>query len=199
MKINFSSLEEMARYFNFIAQTENDVIRLKAAWNCYVTNYRGDGNYGCIAEILTATPHSNKRTVSNSGHVDCRILWKSESGRVVPVSVERKTNGGRIETVETEFSVAEKMSGKFVVYSMDICNSGTSYLRRHVDAVIVPKTLFLAKLKEFGAIKTVRHNGQIDGYAIQVTCKPWYLWLSEYPVKYERDRVYMASDFIGLE
>ena len=199
MAIKFNSKADLARHFNFIVNSEKDSIRLDKAWLMYVSNYRGDGNYGCIAEMLTATTNSKKATISNAGKADCFIKYRCANGAVIPVTVERKTNGGRIKTIETDFSKAENMNGKYVVYSMDICNSGTSYLHRHVDAVVIPKALFINKLIEFNAIKAVRHNGTIDGYAIQVTNKQFYLWLIDYPIVYDRNAVYCDDDFDGLE
>ena len=195
----FKTSMDMARYFHFEVKTDSDMKRLCAAWMLYVDNYKGDGVIGCIAEVLTATPNSNKVTVSNVGRVDCYIKYLTDSGHVVPVSCERKTNGGRIQTVETEFSRAEVMSGKYVVYSMDICNAGTSYLRRRVNPVVIPRKLFVEKLREFNAIKAVNRHGILEGYAIQVSSKKLYTWLADWPIGYVRDAVYSDADFEGLE
>lgn len=199
MAIKFNSKAELAKHFNFIVNSDKDAVRLEKAWLMYVSNYKGDGNYGCLAEILTATTNSKKLTISNVGKADCFIKYRCANGSVIPVIVERKTNGGRIKTIETDFSKAENMNGKYVVYSMDVCNSTTSYLHRHVDAVVIPKALFISKLIEFNAIKTVRHNGIIDGYAIQVSNKPFYNWLIDYPIVYDRNAVYSDDDFEGLD
>ena len=192
-------MRELCDYFSFTPETPEDLIRAEKAWGMYTSNYKGDGVMGCCAEVLTATRHSKKFTVSNAGKNDCILNYRSASGYVVPVQVERKTSGGRIQTLETEYSKAEKIQGKYVVYSMDVCNKGTSYLRRYVPAVVIPRKLFLDKLQEFGAIKTVSHGGQVDGYAIQVTKKAWYLWLSDWPIVYDRNAVYCEDDFDGLE
>ena len=199
MAVKFNSKVELAKHFHFIVNSDKDALRLEKAWMLYTINYKGDGNYGCIAEMLTATTHSKKETISNTGKVDCFIKYRCGNGAVIPVSVERKTNGGRIKTIDTEFSKAESMNGKYIVYSMDICNSTTSYLNRHVDAVVIPKTLFINKLIEFNAIKAVRHNGIIDGYAIQVSNKSLYNWLRDYPIVYDRNAVYCDDDFDGLD
>lgn len=195
----FKNPDALASYFHFTVKTEQDEERLFSAWWAYTHDYKGCGVMGCVAELLTATPNSNKTTISNPGKVDCFVKLRTESGHVVPVAVERKTNGGRVQTVESELSKAEKMVGRYVVYSMDVCNSTTSGLRRRVPAVVIPRELFLSKLKEFNAIKAVRHNGVIDGYAIQVSNKRWYEWLLDWPVVYDRDAVYSDDDFEGLE
>ena len=199
MKPIFDNKEALAHYFNFEVKSHEDDRRLGKAWYMYTTNYKGDGCLGCCAEVLTATTKSKKTTVSNTGRVDCYVKYKTASGHTVPVSVERKTNGGRIRTIETEFSAAEEMSGKYVVYSLDVCNAGTNYLRRYVPAVVIPRKLFVEKLIEFNAIKTVRHNGVVDGYAIQCTSKRLFLWLADWPIVYDRNAVYCDDDFEGLE
>jgi hypothetical protein len=195
----FGDAIDLANYFHFEVKSEADVKRLGLAWKMYITDYRGGGCMGCIAEMLSATSGSKKATVSNSGRADCHIKYRTASGAVVPVQCERKTNGGRIETFETEFSKAEHIEGKFVIYSMDICNSTTSNLRRYVPAVVIPRKLFIEKLKEFKAIKAMSHNGEVDGYGIQVSKKALYLWLSDWPIVYDRNAVYSDEDFEGLE
>lgn len=199
MKPKFSNSIQLAKYFNFEPASKRDEKRLEKAWTMYTTNYRGDGCMGCVAEILTATTHSHKVTVSNAGRNDCYINFRSASGAVVSVSAERKTNGGRVKTLESEFSRAEEINGRFVVYSMDVCNSGTSYLRRHVDAVVIPRKLFVAKLAELNAIKAINKHGELDGFGIQVTNKPLFEWLSDWPIIYDRNAVYCDEDFEGLE
>lgn len=199
MKPIFHDAFELAEYFSFTPVSDSDVKRLGKAWDMYVTNYRADGCMGCVAEMLSATSGSKKATVSNSGRADCHIKYRTASGAVVPVQCERKTNGGRIETFETEFSKAEQMSGKFVIYSMDICNSTTSNLRRYVPAVVIPRKLFIEKLQEFKAVKAMRHGGEVDGYGIQVSKKALYLWLADWPIVYDRNAIYSDEDFEGLE
>ena len=199
MKPNFKNPEELGAYFNFEVKSAGDAVRLAKAWKMYVNDYKGFGCMGSCAEMLAATSGSKKATVSNAGKVDCFLNYRCSSGHVIPVSVERKTSGGRIETFETEFSKAEQMQGRYVVYSMDVCNKNTGYLRRYVPAVVIPRKLFIQKLIEFGAIKEMKHHGVVDGYGIQVTKKDWFLWLSEWPIIYDRNAVYSDEDFEGLE
>lgn len=195
----FKNESELASYFKFTAITKADKTRLEKAWTLYVTDYKKDGCMGCVAEMLTATANSKKSTVSNAGKADCFIRYRTANGHIIPVSVERKTNGGRIQTLETEFSKAESMNGKYIVYSMDICNSTTGNRRRYVPAVVIPKALFLEKLMEFNAIKRVNHGGVCDGLAIQVSSKALYTWLADWPIAYDRNAVYCDDDFDGLE
>lgn len=199
MKPVFNNPGQLAKYFHFVPGSKRDEKRLEKAWAMYTTNYRGDGCMGCVAEILTATTHSHKTTISNVGRNDCYINFRAASGAIISLAAERKTNGGRVKTIESEFSRAEEMNGKFVVYSMDVCNSGTSYLRRHVEAVVIPRKVFMAKLIELNAVKAINKHGELDGYGIQVSNKPLYEWLLDWPVVYDRNAVYTAEDFEGLE
>lgn len=199
MKPKFSNPLQLAKYFNFEPASKRDEKRLEKAWTMYTTNYRGDGCMGCVAEILTATTHSHKVTVSNAGRNDCYIKFRAESGAIISMAAERKTNGGRVKTLESEFSRAEEMNGRFVVYSMDVCNSGTSYLRRHVEAVVIPRKVFVNKLVELNAIKAINKKGELDGFGIQVSNKPFFEWLSDWPIIYDRNAVYCDEDFEGLE
>lgn len=199
MKPIFENPLELANYFDFVVMSDEDAIRLDKAWNIYLSNYKGDGCMGCVAEMLTATAGSKKATISNAGKIDCRILYRSARGYVIPMAVERKHNGGRIRTFESEYSKAEEMVGRYVVYHLDICNSNTQYLRRYVPAVVIPRTLFVAKLNEFNAIKAVNRNHVLEGYGIQCSSKKWFQWLAEYPIVYDRNAVYCDDDFEGLE
>jgi len=198
MKPIFNSISDLAKYFDFIPMSKADENRLEIAWNMYNDDYKADGVMGCCAEVLTATKGSKKSTVSNAGQFDCCVMYRSESGAVIPVYAERKTNGGRIKTLETEYSRSEEIHGKYVIYSLDICNANTSYLRRTVKAVVIPRSLFLAKLEEFNAIKTVNVKHKLSGYAIQSSSKKWFTWLSDYPIVYDRNAVYCDDDFDGL-
>lgn len=210
MKPTFSNPMELAEYYSFVVKTKKDAERLCKAWSMYSMDYKGDGCMGCVAEMLTATKNSVKDTVSNAGKADCYIRYRTANGSVIPVSCERKTNGGRVSTIQTEFSKAEKMVGKFVVYSLDLCNSTTCNKRRYVPAVVIPKTLFLNKLTEFGALRELtrsikdKETNEIigkytDGIGIQANNKEWFLWLSDYPIVYDRDAIYCDDDFEGLE
>ena len=199
MKPIFKNAVEMCEYFNFEAQTQEDRERVFKAWEMYIMDYRGEGVMGCVAEMLTATKHSKKVFIASIGHMDCYIKYRAKTGAVVPVSVERKTNGGRIRTFETEFSRAEGMSGKYVVYSLDICNAATSHKRRYVPAVVIPRKLFVDKLEEFNAIKAVNRHGELEGYAIQASSKKLFDWLKDWPIVYDRNAVYCDDDFEGLE
>ena len=208
---NYKDKYSLAKAYGCDCLTEKDEIRIDKAFRLYLDGiaanaandwtlvFKGMGFMGAIAELLTATPNSAKAHVSNSGKHDNYIRFKNADGVIYPVPVERKTNGGRIETVESEYSKAEKMTGKYIVYSMDICNSTTNNIRRKAPAIIVPKKVFLDTLYRLNAVKAVRHKGEINGYAIQVSNKKWFEWVCAYPVKYDREKVYSDEDFRGVK
>ena len=159
----------------------------------------GCGCMGAVAEVLSCTKGSKKVYVSKAGRKDTYILFRYPSGAIVPTAAERKTNGGRIRTEESAYRPAEEIKDRYVVYSLDVCNSGTGNKRRHVPAVVIPREVFMSKLNEFGALKEMRHNGRVDGIGIQATSKLWFEWLESWPIVYDRNAVYSADDFDGLE
>lgn len=198
MAITFNSKEEVAKYFDFIVMTKADEIRLEKAWSMWVEKYRADGVVGCMAEMLTATPNSKKSTISNAGKTDCFIRYRTENGIIVPVRCESKINGGRIQTIESEYSKAEEINGKFIVYRFDICNANTSNLRRHCPPLVFPRVEFVNYLYTHNLVKKVNHKSKTVGYAIQVTSKAWFEFLSDYPIVWDRTAVYSDNDFDGL-
>ena len=197
--VTFKNADDMCRYYRFSINSDKDAERVEKAWYIYVHGYKGDGKFGCIAEMLRAPSGSSKTTVSNPGKFDEYIKFRTASGAVIPVGCESKTNGGRIQTFETELSKAEYMTGRYVIYSMDVCNSCTGGLRRRVPAKVFPKQLFIEKLYELGAVKAINHKGKCTGYGIQVSSKKFYEWLSDWPILFDRDAVYCDDDFMGLE
>ena len=171
----------------------------------YLANVNDDGRFGRADELLSALEKSNNTRVSKPGWGD-KTLKFLKNGKVRYIHFERKSNGGRLE--ELIIPALQQQKVDFVVYSMDDVpvpqgkkakaeNRPVEY--RNVEAVVIPKELFLAKLREFNAIKVVNRNGQFDGYGIQVTSKKWYEWLSEYPVIFERGYVYEDWMFEGLD
>ena len=171
----------------------------------YLANVNDDGRFGRADELLSALEKSNNTRVSKPGWGD-KTLKFLKNGKVRYIRFERKSNGGRLE--ELIIPALQQQKVDYVVYSMDDVpvpqgkkakaeNRPVEY--RNVEAVVIPKELFLAKLREFNAIKVVNRNGQFDGYGIQVTSKKWYEWLSEYPVIFERGYVYEDWMFEGLD
>lgn len=168
----------------------------------YLMNGYDDGRKGRAFELKVTLDGSAKVRVSAQGKVDVHIRYMNENGKVVYAPAEAKTNGGRIE------ELLNGSKARFVVYQMENIavpqskkakaeNKPIEY--RNIPAVVIPKELFLAKLKEFNAIKVINRNGEPDGYGIQVTSKKWYEWLKEYPVIWEQGYTYEGWMFEGLE
>ena len=199
MKPYFKTSYELAQYHGYDPESDLDFTRLEYAWRLYQDDYMGDGCMGAVAEVLSCTKGSKKAYVSKAGRTDTYIMFRYPSGAIVPTAAERKTNGGRIRSEESAYRPAEEINNRYVIYSLDVCNSGTGHKRRYVPAVVIPRELFMVKLAEFGALKEMRHNGRVDGIGIQATSKLWFEWLVNWPIVYDRNAVYSADDFEGLE
>ena len=155
--------------------------------------HENDGAYGCQMELesrLSNRLHNGQ--VAKQGEIDTTVRF-SINGKIRYIPAESKVNGGRVDTLLNGSNKAH-----YVLYTLRIQNSTTQNLLRYVPTVIIPTDLFCAKLREFGALKEVRHNGKVDGIAIQPSNKAWFVWLSEYPMVYDKSKVWYADDFVGL-
>lgn len=148
---------------------------------------RDCGAFGKVDEILSKSKGSKARNYAKQGQVDCFVWVEGDDGKRHRYSAERKTNGGRIGALLTA------KAPRFVVYSMDLCNSTTKGKRRTIDAKVIPTALFIEKLQEFNAIKQT--NGEHNEPAIQCSSKRLFDWLSDYPVDYDPNETYYESDF----
>ena len=152
-----------------------------------------DGANGRIFELECASEFSRKTRVSKQGEADIHIKYERGTR-----PAECKTNGGRIG------SLYAKDAPLFVIYRLDWTQHRKPTKAKpngfcvsvYVEPKIIPTALFLAKLAEFGAIKST--NGTNPEPAIQVSSKKWHEWLASYPVNYDSARRYTASDFEGL-
>ena len=159
----------------------------------YESNYRGSGCLGCIAELLNASETSKKLKVATTGKTDNFSLRWRENGKVTAKQFESKTNGGRIAAANGKVN-----KGKWIVYKLDICNAGTNHKLRSVPAKLIPMDVFVNTLLDLGAVKAVNKEGKLDGYGIQASSKSLYEWLLNWPVNFDRNRIYSAADFEGL-
>ena len=141
-----------------------------------------NGAVGRIREILAKSAYSKATNFAKQGKADC-FVWMDGKR----YNAEYKTNGGRIG------ALYGAKAPKFVVYEMDVCNSGTSNQRRVVEPVVMRTELFLELLAECNAIKST--NGTNPEPAIQVTSKTLYIRLSEYTLHYNPNHRYTAEDF----
>ena len=179
--MKFYSKEELCDVFGFYPATKADFLRLDIAYANYVREYKAgnDGAFGRVAEPLTRRPNSRKANVAKQNRND---ITAKIDGKLV--ACERKTNGGRIRGTEYD------MTGTYVVYSMNVHNSTCD---ADISARICRKSTFLEKLVEFNAIKEVRHNGVVDGLAIQPSNKRFRAWL-ETLIEYERECEYSSEE-----
>lgn len=149
------------------------------------------GAYGKIIEIINGG--KRKKAVSKQGKNDIYFSLEIE-GKVKRVKAENKTNGGRIGSL-----LDGSNSCKFVVYSMDVCNSGTNGILRHLDPVIMPVEMFINLLEDVRAIKAVNEKGKFADWGIQATSKELFLRLCDYPIVFNPSTVYTLDDFDGIE
>lgn len=166
----------------------------------HLMNTIDDGRFGRAFELECARTNSRKTRVSKQGQVDISVKFAGSNGKAKYEPCEAKINGGRID---------ELLNGsktKYVIYRLDFIQRhkatkthGAWDEVRTVEPVIIPKDLFLAKLKEFHAIKVINREGKFDGYGIQVSSKKWYEWLADYPVKFDNESTYEEWEFEGLE
>lgn len=166
----------------------------------HLMNNADDGRFGRAFELTCARLNSHKTCVSKQGQVDVSVKFIDGNGKVKYVPCEVKTNGGRVDELLNGSKV------KYVIYRLDFVQKHKASKTREawdevrtVAPVIIPKALFLAKLKEFNAIKVINRNGEFDGYGIQVSSKKWYEWLADYPVKFDNENAYEEWEFEGLE
>lgn len=159
------------------------------------------GRNGRANELEHTNTKSRKTTVSAQDEIDVYIKIR-KNGKVRYIGAENKTNGGRIN------KLYEKSAPKYVIYQMinaKIPQSKSAKAKgipqeiRNTPAVIIPTKLFLATLEKFNAVKDMAHDGVKDGLGVQVSNKPFYLWLLDYPVLWEKDHTYEEWEFEGLE
>lgn len=142
-----------------------------------------DGAAGRIKEICNGkSKHSTANNFSKVGKSDCFIYVDGKR-----YNAEYKTNGGRIG------SLYGKKAPKYVVYEMDVCNSGTNGQRRVIEPRVMRTQVFIQMLEECNAIKCT--NGSNPEMAIQVTSKKLYLKLTAYELRYDCNGRYTETDF----
>lgn len=144
-----------------------------------------DGWFGRLREVASHTSRSNQVRVARQGKTDACVKLLV-NGRVRYEAAEVKTNGGRIA------SLREAGAPRFVIYSLNLCNAGTSYLPRRTPQVVMRTEDFLKLLEECRALKST--NGRNPEEAIQATSKRLFLAISE-GLRFEADRVYKPEDF----
>ena len=177
------------------ALTERNANRIR-----HLTNTADDGRFGRAFELECARTHSNKTRVSKQGQTDVSVKFANNNGKAKYIPCEVKTNGGRID------ELLNGSKAKYIIYRLEFVQKHKASKTRDaweeirtVEPVIIPKDLFLAKLREFNAIKVINREGKFDGYGIQVSSKKWYEGLADYPVKFDNENTYEEWEFEGLD
>lgn len=152
----------------------------------YSQNEKDDGAFGRIVELASHTEKSRKTRVSKQGEKDTSIKF-SVNGKTRYISAEVKTNGGRIE------GLYSPNAPKFVIYSMNVCNSLATY---NTSKKVFPTVIFLEMLETLNAIKST--NGTNPERAIQAVSKKLYTAVSDWSIEYNPNATYTADDFEGL-
>ena len=190
--MKFYSKSELCETVGFYPATKADFLKLDVAYANYVREYNAgnDGAFGRVVEVLRRRPNSRKANVAKQNRND---ITAKIDGKLV--ACECKTNGGRIKGAEYT------MTGTYVVYSMNVHNSTCD---ADISARICRKSTFIEKLVEFNAIKEVRHDGEVDGIAIQPSSKRMFERLIAYAenfpdMEFSPEAEYEDWMFEGLE
>lgn len=146
------------------------------------------GAKGKAFEISLTREGSLKVGVAKQGKVDNYFSYNGKA-----TSYEAKTGGGIIAGL---YRKLERGEDGFVVYMLDVCNSGTQYMRRVINPIILRISDFVNCLEECGAIAPNSRTGEP---CIVKTSKKMYLRLSEYPIAFDSNKSYTSADFDGLE
>lgn len=155
-----------------------------------------NGAAGRVFELMNARDGSTKCGVSKGKQADNYMSIIQPDGSKKRYELESKTNGGRVDEVMEKLSRGREF---FVAYSLSICNKSTGGKLREAEPIVCLASTFIAALEECGALKAVNgRDGQQNGIAIQVTKKAWFEWVSDYPVKWDRDFDYSWYDFMEL-
>ena len=173
----FLTLNELLEKANFTIETEFDNKKANYVYNEYCERYNNEdsGCQGKAMEVLTRRQKSHTLNFARQDKNDCTAKI---DGKLI--ACERKTNGGRIDNIKS----------KYIVYSIHLDNSTG---KCNICQRIIKTSTFMAKLEELKAIKEVRHNGIVDGLAIQVSKRQLWVWLETMPI-YDRTKEYISSE-----
>ena len=191
-------------------------VRVDKAFAMIQNNYRGDGLWGCVAELFTCGRLGRKDSVAGVNENDANIRWLADSGLTDRKPVERKTNGGRLgsfyekEVVDgcyvrhTSVRAKNRVPVEYIVYSMDTWVSiakskgcpGGGKEHRVIEPRVIPVSVFLDFLEANKALKST--NGTNPEIAIQVTSAKLFRALGAWPITYKPEYTYRASDFEDL-
>ena len=168
-------------------------------------NSNNDGYNGIVFEMSCVRAGSHKTCVSKQGQVDVSVKVVV-NGKTRYLPAECKTNGGRVNDL-----LDGTNKSRFVIYKLDFVQKHKATKKaeaweeiRSTPALLIPADLFTAMLIECNAIKEVRHNGEVDGIAIQPSSKRMFERLVAYAenfpdMKFSPETDYEDWMFEGLE
>lgn len=170
-----------------------------------LSNTTNQGARGRAFELMCAREKSRKTCVSKQGQVDVSVrVVVNGKARYLPA--ECKTNGGRVNDL-----LDGSNKSRFVIYKLDFVQKHKATKKveaweeiRSTPALLIPTNLFTAMLIECNAIKEVRHDGEVDGIAIQPSSKRMFERLIAYAenfpdMKFSPETDYEDWMFEGLE
>ena len=150
-----------------------------------LNNTANCGSRGRAFELMCAREKSRKACVSKQGQTDVSVRVVI-NGKIKYLPAECKTNGGRVNDL-----LDGTNKSRFVIYKLDFTQKHKATKKaeaweeiRSTPALIIPTDLFVAMLIDCNAIKEVRHNGEVDGIAIQPSSKRMYERLKLYEKNY---------------
>ena len=168
-------------------------------------NVNDSGRFGKAFELECVRALSRKTTVSKQGQIDVSVkVVVNGKARYMPA--ECKTNGGRVNDL-----LDGSNKSRFVIYKLDFTQKHKATKKaeaweeiRSTPALLIPTALFTAMLIDCNAIKEVRHNGEVDGIAIQPSSKRMFERLIAYAenfpdMEFSPETDYEDWMFEGLE
>lgn len=189
--------------------TERNILKYSALRLAEITKELGNtancGAYGRAFELSCARPASNKVTVAKQGKTDVFVRVIVD-GKAKYFSAECKVNGGRVNDL-----IDGTNKSRFVIYKLDFVQKHKATKKaeaweeiRSTPALLIPTKLFVAMLIDCNAIKEVRHNGEVDGIAIQPSSKRMFERLQAYAenfpdMEFSPEADYEGWMFEGLE
>ena len=164
----------------------------------YLYNFKDDGRFGRIDELMAVKGSSSKTRVAKQGKNDIPVRWNNGT-REVNRPAEYKTNGGRIEELIDRL---EEGKDKLFAYKLDYTvkhtvKSGKVKSETRQAEVICYFSQFYSMLLEVNAIKHT--GGNHSELAIQPSSKKMYERLLEWPIPFDPYNTYCEDDFEGLE
>ena len=164
----------------------------------YLYNFKDDGRFGRIDELMAVKATSSKTRVAKQGKNDIPVRWYNGT-REVNRPAEYKTNGGRIEELINRL---EEGKDKLFAYKLDYTvkhavKSGEVKSETRKVEIICYFSQFYSMLLELNAIKPT--GGNHSELAIQPSSKKMYERLLEWPIPFDPYNTYCEDDFEGLE